>query len=76
MKLKALDQIHVSAAKSDSLRPGDVFEVPEATGADLLRQHPTKFERLGEPAEKAEPAPKNKAEPAPANKSAPKSGGK
>jgi hypothetical protein len=70
MKLRSLDTISVSAVKSDSLRPGEEFDINDAAGADLLKTHPTKFERLDQPAsEKAEPAPSNKAEgAAPANK--------
>lgn len=66
MKLKALDQIHVSSVKPDSLRPKEEFEVSDELGNELLKKHPGGFERLET---KAEPAPLNKAEPAaPANK--------
>jgi hypothetical protein len=72
MKLKALDQIHVSSVKADSLQPGEEFEVSAATGKELLAKHPSTFQQIEEPEvspEKAEPAPENKAEPAaPANK--------
>ena len=69
MKLKALDTIHISAVKADSLRPNEEFTVSDEQGAALIKQHPDKFERLEEPAsEKAESAPLNKAERAPANK--------
>ncbi len=69
MKLKALDTIHISSVKADSLRPNEEFTVSDGHGAALIKQHPAKFERLDEPAsEKAESAPLNKAEPAPANK--------
>ncbi|MDF2994670.1 MAG: hypothetical protein K0R27_307 [Xanthobacteraceae bacterium] len=68
MRLKALDQMHVSAVKSDSLRPGEEFEVSDSIGADLLKRHPGKFVELGRRA-KAEAKPRNKAEPAPSNKS-------
>ena len=81
MKLKALDQISISAVKADSLRPGEVFEVSDAYGSDLIKQHPTKFapaDAAPDPAdEKAEPKPLNKAESAaPANKAEPKRRGK
>lgn len=66
MKLKALDQIHVSSVKADSLRPGEEFEVNDVQGAELLKAHPNRFEQIG--GAKAEPKPANKAEPAPANK--------
>lgn len=70
MKLKALDQISVSAVKADSLRPGEKFEVSDAAGAELMKAHPTKFEQVDEAGSKAEPAaPANKAETAsPQNK--------
>lgn len=68
MKLKALNQIHISAVKADSLRPGEEFEVSEALGRELLSKHPSTFASVG--AAKAKAAPKNKAEPAaPSNKS-------
>lgn len=73
MRLKALDQMHVSAVKTDSLRPGDEFEISDSAGADLLKAHPTKFRRLDVPAAaKSEAPPKNKAVVAPANKASPK----
>ncbi|WP_341989765.1 hypothetical protein [Azorhizobium sp. AG788] len=70
MRLKALDQISISAVKADSLRPGEPFNINDAAGKDLLERHPTIFERLdaGE-AEKAEPAPLNKMATPPLNKS-------
>jgi hypothetical protein len=46
MKLKALDQLHVSAVKPDSLRPGEEFEVSDELGSELLTKHPAKFLRL------------------------------
>lgn len=67
MKLRATDQISISAVKADSLRPGEEFEVSEALGSELLNRHPARFVRL-DAEEKAAPAPLNKAEPAPANK--------
>lgn len=83
MKLKALDQISLSAVQADSLRPGQEFFVNKTTGEDLLKAHPSKFEKISDddaPADskpapepisatKAEDPPKNKAKPAPANKS-------
>lgn len=65
MKLKALDQIHVSAVKPDSLRPGEEFEVSDALGKELVARHPQRFDVLEGPADggaKAEPAPPNKAD--------------
>lgn len=73
MKLKALDQISISAVKADSLRPGEEFTVSDAFGVVLVRQHPNIFAVVDhaetEISEKAESAPANKAEgAAPANK--------
>lgn len=69
MKLKATDQIHISSVKSDSLRPGEEFEVSDSLGRELLDKHPNKVAEIGVPKEKAEPAPANKAEKAaPKNK--------
>ena len=75
MKLKALDQVHVSAVKSDSLRPGEEFVVSDSVGEELLKAHPGKFQKLGDaqPEAKPESAPINvaaraKAQPAPPNK--------
>ncbi len=70
MRLKALDQISISAVKADSLRRGEIFEISDAAGTELLARHPSIFERLdaGEAA-KAEPAPLNKMAPPPLNKS-------
>lgn len=70
MRLRTHDQIHVSAVKSQSLRPGEEFDISDAAGAELLKAHPGVFEEIAA-AEKAEPAPPNKAEPAPDNKAAP-----
>lgn len=79
MKLRALDQLHISAVKPDSLRPGEEFVIGDAAGADLLRALPGKLERIGDdkPQPTAAPAPisakadkthPNKAASAPANK--------
>jgi len=70
MKLKAIDQVHVSAVKADSLQPGEVFEVSAVAGLELLAKRPGTFELVEDDVEeKAEPAPGNKAEgAAPANK--------
>lgn len=79
MKLRALDQVHISAVQPNSLRPGDEFVVSDASGADLLKAIPDKLERIGDdmPEPTAAPAPisakadkthPNKAASAPANK--------
>lgn len=70
MKLKALDQIHISSVQSDSLRPGQEFVVSDAAGAELLKFHSDKLAHVGdeEPTVKAEPAPTNKTEAPPENK--------
>lgn len=69
MRLKALDQIHLSAVRPDSLRAGEEFDVSDALGDDLMQKHPTLFEHVGATAAKAAPAPINKADAPPANKS-------
>ncbi len=75
MQLRALEQIHISAVQADTIRPGQIFDISDSAGNDLLKKHPAKFERVdsGQPAlaeasEKSQPSPQNKAEPAPANK--------
>lgn len=75
MQLRAIEQIHISAVQADTIRPGQTFDISDSAGNDLLKKHPTKFERAdadgpvhAEVAEKSEPAPQNKAEPAPTNK--------
>lgn len=40
MKLKALDQVSISAVQADSLRKGQEFEVSDAYGAELLEKLP------------------------------------
>lgn len=71
MKLRALDQIHVSSVQADSLRPGQEFEVSETLGLQLLKTLPVECVVDAESAEKAAPDHENKAEPAaPANKAA------
>lgn len=78
MRLKVIDQIHISSIRPDSLRPGDEIGVTGEEGLVLLAAHPDKFERLPESgadhihAEKADFAPLNKMDAAPANKAAPK----
>lgn len=75
MKLRALDQVHISSVQADSLRPGQEFEVSDDLGAKMLKSLPGRLEQVegAPPAEKADPAPENKAEhAAPANKAAPK----
>jgi hypothetical protein len=75
MKLKVTDQIHVSWVQPDTLRPNDVISVTAEQGADLLKAHPDKFEKVAGSdkehvhAEKAEPANQNKMEAPATNKS-------
>lgn len=66
MKMKALDQIHISAVKADSLRPGEEFEVSDSLGQQLLREHPGRVTALGA---KSAPSRRDKADPSPLNKS-------
>jgi hypothetical protein len=74
MRLRAKDQVHVSAAQADALRPGQEFEISDAQGRELMKAHPSLFERVGDDpgaaAAKAEANPQNKAESVPANKAA------
>ena len=75
MKLRALDQVHVSSVQADSLRPGQEFEVSDALGAQMLKSLPGRLERVAEhqPSEKSEQDHPNKAiAAAPANKAKPK----
>lgn len=70
MKLKALDQIHISSVQADSLRPGQEFEVSDDLGEKMLKSLPGRLEQVAESAAaaKAEQAPQNKAEDPPENK--------
>lgn len=67
MKLRAHDQIHVSSVKTDSLRPGEEFEVSDDLGAELLKKHPTKFSEV-DGAKSEKPAKNKSAGAAPKNK--------
>lgn len=63
--MKAVDQLHVSSVKADSLQPGEQFEVSSTEAERLERAGLAK--RVG--GQKAEPAaPENKMGSAPANK--------
>jgi hypothetical protein len=67
MRLKALDQIHISTVQSDTIRPGQEFEVSDALGSELLKKHPKVFRRVSARAERpaaAESAPQSEAAPA------------
>lgn len=46
MKLKLLDQIHISWIRPDTLRPGDEISVTPEDGEALLRVHPDKFRQI------------------------------
>jgi len=73
MKLRALDQVHVSSVQADSLRPGQEFEVSDTLGQQMLKSLPGRVERVEMPAEKAAQEHPNKAvSAAPANKAASK----
>lgn len=78
MRLKVIDQIHISAIQPDTLRPGDEIGVTGEEGLVLLAAHPDKFERVPDsgadhvPAEKAEQPPLNKMSAQLANKASPK----
>lgn len=71
MKLRAYDQMNISSVRPDTIRPGEEFEVSDATGEELMKAHPGKFADVSaadKPAAKRAAAPSNKAEPAPDNK--------
>ncbi|WP_035675065.1 hypothetical protein [Bradyrhizobium liaoningense] len=65
MRLRMTDQLHISSVSRDTLKPGQEIEVSDSLGAELLKKHPDKVERIGG---KAERKPRNKAEKAPDNK--------
>lgn len=76
MKLKALDQIHISSVQADTIAPGTEFAVSAVLGRELLKKHPDRVELVSD--EEPEPetqeeakmeAPlENKAEPPLSNK--------
>lgn len=78
MRLKVIDQIHISSIRPDSLRPGDEIGVTGEEGLVLLAAHPDKFERVPDSgadhvhAEKAEQPPLNKMSAPLANKASAK----
>lgn len=65
MKLRVLEQIHVSAVSSETLRRGQVVDVSNAAGEELLSRHPDKFEHASKAARRTS----NKQAPKPENKS-------
>lgn len=67
--MKAVDTLHISSVKADSLQPGEEFEVSGHIAEDLEKRGLA--ERVGEQAEqKADEVSENKMEAAPANKAA------
>lgn len=66
MKLRVLDQIHISAVQADTLQPRQEIEVSDALGRELLDRHPDKLAEI--PGEKAAPEPLNKKAPETPNK--------
>ncbi len=75
MKLRAKDQVQVSAVRSEPLRDGEEFDVDDALGKELLERKPHLFDRVvpiePAPAAKSAPAPENKMMASPANKTPP-----
>ena len=73
MKLKVLEQIHISSVSPETLPPGATIAVSAALGKELLTGHPTKFEVVDDDATEQEEAVQQeaKSEKAPENKSAP-----
>lgn len=64
MKLRALDQIAISAVKADVIAADEEFDVTDEHGEQLLEKHPNTLVRVAEaPAAKPAPKPKNKVEP-------------
>jgi len=61
MRLKAIDTLHVSSVKADSILPGEEFDAADDTGRQLV-------ERALAVEVKAAPDHSNKMQPAPANK--------
>jgi hypothetical protein len=49
MKLRALDQVHISSVQADSLRPGQEFEVTDDLGTKMLKSLPGQLARVDEP---------------------------
>lgn len=70
MLLKVREQILITAVRGDVLRPGEVLEVDDAVGADLLKTHPDHFEEASRAAAKAAEPLANKMVPKPKNKGA------
>lgn len=81
MKIRILEQLHISSVSADTLRPGAEVEVSDDQGNELLKRHPDKVAEIeaeiegeGEGESEAKPAakPEAKAAKAPANKAAQK----
>jgi hypothetical protein len=76
MKLKAKDTLHVSSARPDNIAPGEVFEVSDDTGRQLIEKglatevggQVTVKANAPEPEQKSELPLANKMESAPDNK--------
>lgn len=68
MKVKALDQLHVSSVKAETIRPDEEFELGDAEAKSLAERGLVKIIGAGA---KAAAAPENKMEKAPENKAAP-----
>lgn len=66
MKIKLIDQLHISEVSPDTLPGGTVIDVSDSTGADLVKRGLAT--KVG--GAKAAAAPKNKAAAAPKNKAA------
>lgn len=70
MKMKAKDQLHLSALGPNTMAAGTEFDVSDALAEELEKKGlATRVDAPAEAeAEKAEATPANKAEPTPANK--------
>jgi hypothetical protein len=74
MQLKILDQVHLSGVRASTLAAGEIVEVSDDLGAELMKKHPDKFETVADSsgAKDEGAAPSNKDEGgAPSNKSEP-----
>lgn len=65
MKMKVVDQLHLSALGPNTMGAGEIFECSDALAADLEKRG---LAVPAEPRAKKEKAPKNKAEQPPKNK--------
>lgn len=69
MKMKVVDQLHLSAVSRDTMPAGHEFEVSDDLGGQLAAKGlAVPINEMAGESQKSEPPPQNKAEPAPDNK--------